>query len=75
MNRISKDALIKKFPYDFACRVWYKGQKDYISYSSHKNVNWKKVHRITVIFPEAKKKYVGNGDYGTRDGATYLLEN
>jgi len=71
-NKITKEELFKKYKNDFACRVFYKGKKDYVSYSNTKHVDWKKVHRITVVFDSPKYHHDGR-DGHKRDGATYLL--
>jgi hypothetical protein len=72
-SRIGLDALFSKFGNDFACRVWYRDQKDDVYYESSKNVKWKNVRRVTVLFKNAKK-HRSNGESLSRDGATYIIE-
>ena len=72
--KISKDQILKKYSLDTACRVWYKNEKDYISYKDLRHVNWKQVTRITLLFDKPKFiRGVDGGDGGTRDGKTFIL--
>ena len=73
MKESTKENLIKKFGNHFACRVWYKGSSDWVTYEDCKHVNWKNVLKITVIFSKIKK-YSKNGECLKRDGASYLIK-
>jgi len=73
MKSITKEELLKKFKGSFACRVLYKGKKVFVEYADNKHVDWKKAHRITVIFDKPKLHFDGRESH-KRDGATYLLK-
>jgi hypothetical protein len=74
--KISKDKILKKYSLDTACRVWYKNQKGYIDYKDLRHVNWKLAVKITLLFDKPKFiRGVDNGDGGTRDGISFILEN
>lgn len=74
MKTLSKDEILKKFPIDSPCRVWYKNQDNPVEYSSLKNIRWKQAIKITVKFSKPKvlfdKKY---GENVSRDGVSFLI--
>ena len=72
--RITLSKLFEKFGNDFPCRVWYYDQKNDIYYESAKQVKWKNVRRVTVLFKNKEKHRNDNGESLCRDGATYIIE-
>jgi len=73
MTSITKEELIKKFADSFVCVVTYKGSKTSIEYSTAKNVAWKKVQKLTVLFNKPKQ-HICKGESVTRPGVAYLLK-
>mgnify|MGYP003656483637 CR=1 FL=1 len=77
MKTITKEELLKKYPIDSACRVWYNGQKEFIKYSDMKHINWKNVVKITVLLPNNTRYVVfdkKDGECHSRDGTSYLIK-
>jgi hypothetical protein len=73
-SRITINELFEKFGNEFQCRVWYHDQTTDVYYESSRNVKWKNVRRVTVIFKNKKRYRNGRGESLSRDGATYIIE-
>jgi hypothetical protein len=76
MKTLTKEDIFKSFGNDFACRVWYKGKKDYIKYDSPTHINWKNVTKITIIYSTKKVCFDSDAsEHVTRDGASFIVKS
>lgn len=78
MKTATLEQLREKFQ-DFnnlSCSVTYKNKKNAIFYKKASEVrNWNNVVKVTVHFKEMRQHYLGDGEYGDRGAAAYLLIN
>lgn len=78
MRITTKDEILKKFPLDSVCQVWYRNLDGHMAHGvtykdGFKNVKWKHVWRIKIFFKESKKYRDKHGESIKRDSVVYFL--